>query len=156
MIEEEFTKLQESLKRGKILELKKIKKESLLEFIEELEIRIKSREKKIAEELETARLSNENYDGLQKTLDEHQEFIKELKDLNSKLHEEVSDLEEENKVLKNKYDALSLIEINDLLNLETAEDLKVLSNTLEELEKEFNIKNKKDYYLGSIAPDIAK
>ena len=25
-----------------------------------------------------------------------------------------------------------------------------------ELEKEFNIKNKKDYYLGSIAPDIAK
>ena len=106
MIEEEFTKLRESLKRGKILELKKIKKESLLEFIEELEIRIKSREKKIAEELETARLSNENYDGLQKTLDEHQEFIKELKDLNSKLHGEVSDLEEENKVLKSKYKTL--------------------------------------------------
>ena len=106
MIEEEFTKLRESLKRGKILELKKIKKESLLEFIEELEIRINSREKKIAEELETARLSNENYDGLQKTLDEHQEFIKELKDLNGKLHEEVSDLEEENKVLKNKYKTL--------------------------------------------------
>ena len=106
MIEEEFTKLRESLKRGKILELKKIKKESLLEFIEELEIRIKSREKKIAEELETARISNENYDGLQKTLDEHQEFIKELKDLNSKLHEEVSDLEEENKVLKSKYKTL--------------------------------------------------
>ena len=106
MIEEEFTKLRESLKRGKILELKKIKKESLLEFIEELEIRIKSREKKIAEELETARLSNENYDGLQKTLDEHQEFIKELKDLNGKLHEEVSDLEEENKFLKNKYKTL--------------------------------------------------
>ena len=106
MIEEEFTKLRESLKRGKILELKKIKKESLLEFIEELEVRIKSREKKIAEELETARLSNENYDGLQKTLDEHQEFIKELKDLNSKLHEEVSDLEEENKVLKSKYKTL--------------------------------------------------
>lgn len=106
MIEEEFTKLRESLKRGKILELKKIKKESLLEFIEELEVRIKSREKKIAEELETARLSNENYDGLQKTLDEHQEFIKELKDLNSKLHEEVLDLEEENKVLKSKYKTL--------------------------------------------------
>ena len=106
MIEEEFTKLRESLKRGKILELKKIKKESLLEFIEELEIRIKSREKKIAEELETARLSNENYDGLQKTLDEHQEFIKELKDLNGKLHEEVSDLEEKNKVLKSKYKTL--------------------------------------------------
>ena len=61
---------------------------------------------KIAEELETARLSNENYDGLQKTLDEHQEFIKELKDLNGKLHEEVSDLEEENKVLKSKYKTL--------------------------------------------------
>ena len=106
MIEEEFTKLRESLKRGKILELKKIKKESLLEFIEELEVRIKSREKKITEELETARLSNENYDDLQKTLDEHQEFIKELKDLNGKLHEEVSDLEEENKVLKSKYKTL--------------------------------------------------
>ena len=106
MIEEEFKKLRESLNRGKILELKKIKKESLLEFIEELEIRIKSREKKIAEELETARLSNENYDGLQKTLDEHQEFIKELKDLNGKLHEEVSDLGEENKVLKSKYKTL--------------------------------------------------
>ena len=106
MIEEEFTKLRESLKRGKILELKKIKKELLLEFIEELEVRIKSREKKISEELETARLSNENYDGLQKTLDEHQEFIKELKDLNGKLHEEVSDLEEENKVLKSKYKTL--------------------------------------------------
>ena len=32
--------------------------------------------------------------------------IKELKDLNGKLHEEVSDLEEENKVLKSKYKTL--------------------------------------------------
>ena len=56
--------------------------------------------------------------------------------------------EEIKKVLKNKYDALSLIEINDLLNLETAEDLKVLSNTLEELEKEYVVyKTKKDKYI---------
>lgn len=56
--------------------------------------------------------------------------------------------EEIKKVLKNKYDALSLIEINDLLNLETAEDLKVLSNTLEELEKEYIVyKTKKEKYI---------
>lgn len=103
MTEEEFTKLRESLKRGKILELKKIKKETLLEFIEELELRIKSREKKITEELETARLNNENYEGLQKTLGEYQEFIKELKDLNNKLHEEVDSQAEDYKKLRRKY-----------------------------------------------------
>lgn len=103
MTEEEFTKLRESLKHGKILELKKIKKETLLEFIEELELKIKTREKKITEELETARLSKENYEGLQKTLDEYQEFIKELKDLNNKLHEEVDNLAEDYKKLKGKY-----------------------------------------------------
>lgn len=103
MTEEEFTKLRESIRRGKILELKKIKKETLLEFIEELELRIKSREKKITEELETARLSNENYEGLQKTLDEYQEFIKELKDFNDKLHKEVDGLKEDYKKLKGKY-----------------------------------------------------
>lgn len=106
MTEEEFTKLRESFKRGKILELKKIKKEILLEFIEELELVIKSREKKITEELETTRLSNENYEGLQKTLDEYQEFIKELKDLNNKLHEEVDNLTEDYKKLKGKYKTL--------------------------------------------------
>lgn len=103
MTEEEFTKLRESLKRGKILELKKIKKEILLEFIEELELIIKSREKKITEELETTRLNNENYEGLKKTLDEYQEFIKELKDLNNKLHEEIDGLAEDYKKLKGKY-----------------------------------------------------
>lgn len=103
MTEEEFTKLRESLRRGKILELKKIKKETLLEFIEELELRIKSREKKITEELETARLSNENYESLLKTLSEYQEFIKELKDFNDKLHEEVDSLAEDYEKLRGKY-----------------------------------------------------
>ena len=103
MTEEEFTKLRESLKHGKILELKKIKKGTLLEFIEELELKIKAREKEITEELETTRLSNENYEGLKKTLDEYQEFIKELRDLNNKLHEEVDGLTEDYKKLKGKY-----------------------------------------------------
>lgn len=103
MTEEEFTKLRESLRCGKILELKKIKKETLLEFIEELELKIKSREKKITEELETAKLSNENYEGLQKTLDEYQEFIKELKDFNDKLHEEVDNLVDDYEKLRGKY-----------------------------------------------------
>ena len=103
MIEEEFTKLRESLKRGKILEKKKIKKETLLEFIEELEIRIKTNERKVTEELETARLNNENYGSLLKTLDEYQGFIKELKDLNNKLHEDIDDWVEECKRLKRIY-----------------------------------------------------
>lgn len=106
MTEEEFTKLRESLKRGKILELKKIKKETLLEFIEELELRIKSREKKITEELEAARLNNENYESLLKTLGEYQEFIKELKDLNNKLHEEVDSQAEDYEKLRGKYKTL--------------------------------------------------
>ena len=103
MTEEEFTKLRESLKRGKILELKKIKKETLLEFIEELEIRIKTNERKATEELETARLNNENYGSLLKTLDEYQGFIKELKDLNNKLHEDIDDWVGECKRLKRIY-----------------------------------------------------
>lgn len=52
------------------------------------------------------------------------------------------------KVLKNKYDALSLLEINDLLNLETADDLNVLNETLESLVKEYIVyKTKKDKYI---------
>ena len=44
--------------------------------------------------------------------------------------------EEKIKKLKNKYDALSLLEINDLLGLESPEELKELELTLDELVKE--------------------
>lgn len=115
MTEEEFTKFRELLKHGKILELKKIKKETLLEFIEELEIRIKSREKKVTDELETARLSNENYEGLQKTLDEYIIFVKELKDLNNKLHGDIDDWEKEYKKLKRKYKILFYSSVSVLM-----------------------------------------
>ena len=51
-------------------------------------------------------------------------------------------------LLKTKYDALDLITINDLLNLETPEELKELELTLEELVNEFLIyKTKKDKYI---------
>lgn len=43
------------------------------------------------------------------------------------------------KKLKSKYDALSLLEINDLLGLEGPEELKELELTLEELVKEYVI-----------------
>lgn len=52
------------------------------------------------------------------------------------------------KKLKSKYDALSLLEINDLLGLESPEELKELELTLEELVKEYVIyKTKKDKYI---------
>ena len=51
------------------------------------------------------------------------------------------------KKLKSKYDALSLLEINDLLGLESPEELKELELTLEELVKEYVIyKTKKDLW----------
>lgn len=52
------------------------------------------------------------------------------------------------KVLKDKYDALTLLEINDLLDFKTPEDLKLLEQTLEELVKQYIIyKTKKDKYI---------
>ena len=51
-------------------------------------------------------------------------------------------------ILKNKYEALNLITINDLLELETPEELKELELTLEELVKEYKVyKTKKDKYI---------
>ncbi len=51
-------------------------------------------------------------------------------------------------ILKNKYEALNLIAINDLLELETPEELKELELTLEELVNEYKIyKTKKDKYI---------
>ena len=52
------------------------------------------------------------------------------------------------KKLKSKYEALNLLEINDLLGLESPEELKELELTLEELVKEYVIyKTKKDKYI---------
>lgn len=51
-------------------------------------------------------------------------------------------------ILKDKYEAMNLITINDLLELETPEDLKELELTLEELVKECKVyKTKKDKYI---------
>lgn len=93
MNEEEYLNLKSVFKKGKPMEIKKIKKETLLDFITETDRRVKAKEKEIVTELETARLCNENYESTQKTLEESQEFIHELRELNSKLHDEVADLE---------------------------------------------------------------
>lgn len=51
-------------------------------------------------------------------------------------------------VLKNKYEALDIMKINDLLELETAEELRELTSSLEELVKEAKVyKTKKDRYI---------
>lgn len=51
-------------------------------------------------------------------------------------------------ILKDKYEALDLISINDLLKLETPEDLKLLEKTIEELVNEYIIyKTKKEKYI---------
>lgn len=93
MNEEEYLNLKSVFRKGRPMEIKKIKKETLLDFITETDRRVKAKEKEIATELETARLCNENYEATQKTLDESQEFIHELRELNSKLHDKVADLE---------------------------------------------------------------
>ena len=93
MNEEEYLNLKSVFRKGRPMEIKKIKKETLLDFITETDRRVKAKEKEIATELETARLCNENYEATQKTLDESQEFIHELRELNSKLHDKVVDLE---------------------------------------------------------------
>lgn len=93
MNEEEYLNLKSVFRKGRPMEIKKIKKETLLDFITETDRRVKAKEKEIATELETARLCNENYEATQKTLDESQEFIHELRELNSKLYDKVADLE---------------------------------------------------------------
>ena len=52
------------------------------------------------------------------------------------------------KILENVYEAKDLITINDMLNLTTAEELKDLSDTLDELVNEYVVfKTKKDQYI---------
>ena len=52
------------------------------------------------------------------------------------------------KLLDNKYEALDLIEINDLLNLTTPEDIKLLEKALNTLVDECVLyKTKKDKYI---------
>lgn len=93
MNEEEYLNLKSVFRKGRPMEIKKIKKETLLDFITETDRRVKAKEKEVATELETARLCNENYEATQKTLDESQEFIHELRELNSKLYDRVDNLE---------------------------------------------------------------
>lgn len=102
MTEEKYLELQEIFENEKTPEIKKIKKETLLEFIMETEKRMKKQETEINEELETARLTNENYENLKKTLDEQKDFVDVLIEKNSTLYNEKYDLIEDNDFLRQR------------------------------------------------------
>lgn len=77
--------------------LKKLKKETLLDLIENLREALNSGSDNIYES---------SYNDLQETLDEHQEFIKELKEKNNELYneidlltKEIENLQEKNRIL---------------------------------------------------------
>lgn len=105
MKEEEYFNLRQILKSKRSQEIKKIKKESLLEFINETEKLLEQKEKKYHDELENARICIETFDDTQDVIKEYQDFIKELKTINTGLQEDINDCKsklEKIKSLKNK------------------------------------------------------
>lgn len=99
MTEEEFVKIRESLKNGGN-DLKKLKKETLLEFISILEAKVDTRETEISAELETFESCDKRY---KQTLDEYQGLIAEMKTKDDGLREEVKKLVKERMELNDKY-----------------------------------------------------
>lgn len=95
MNEEEYKELKQILENGRLVEIKKLKKESLIDFINETEKRIQQRELEIIDELENARLCVENFERTQEVIKEYQDFIEELKTINNKIQEKSCDLEKE-------------------------------------------------------------
>lgn len=102
-MEEDLTKLQESIKEGKNTDIKKYRKDTLLNFIKKL---IDSKDKNKGES-EYEKLYQEAYTDLQNTLDKYQVFIQELKDLHK---EKINQLVEDNSQLKKKYKLLLRID----------------------------------------------
>ena len=114
MNEEEYKELKQVLENGRLVEIKKLKKESLIDFINETEKRIQQRELEIMDELEDARLCVENFEGTQEVIKEYQDFIEELKTINNKTQEKSCNLEkelEDCKGSKNKIIVINIIVI---------------------------------------------
>ena len=109
MNEEEYKELKQVLENGRLVEIKKLKKESLIDFINETEKRIQQRELEIMDELENARLCVENFEGTQEVIKEHQDFIEELKTINNKTQEKLFDLEKELKDCKSSKNKIIVI-----------------------------------------------
>lgn len=99
MTEEEFVKIQESLKNGGS-ELKKIKKETLLEFAEMLEVKADIKENELSDKYESLKFDYERYG---QTLKEYQELIAEMKTKDENLREEIKRLIKERIENNDKY-----------------------------------------------------
>lgn len=111
MNEKEYKELKQVLENGRLAEIKKLKKESLIDFINETEKRIQQRELEIMDELENARLCVENFEGTQEVIKEYKDFIEELKTINNKIQEKSCDLEKELKDCKGSKNKIIVINI---------------------------------------------
>ena len=111
MNEKEYKELKQVSENGQLVKIKKLKKESLIDFINETEKRIQQRELEIMDELENARLCVENFEGTQKVIKEYQDFIKELKTINNKTQEKSYDLEKELEDCKSSKNKIIVINI---------------------------------------------
>ena len=109
MNEEEYKKLKQVLENGRLAEIKKLKKESLIDFINETEKRIQQRDLEIMDELENARLCVENFEETQEVIKEYQDFIEELKTINDKTQEKLYDLEKELEDCKSSKNKITVI-----------------------------------------------
>ena len=108
MKDEEYFKLKDVFKRGKLLEIRKIKKETLLEFIQKTAQKISEKEEKLGEKLDTSSLLDENYKKCTETLKECENHVKDLTERLIKKGEECLNSELEILSLKEKYSSFKI------------------------------------------------
>lgn len=112
MNEEDYKGLKQMFENGRLIEIKKIKKESLIDFIKETEKRIKQKNLENSNELETAKLCIENFEENQKTIKEYQDLIAELKYIYNDLQEKFSEINKKlnwYKKFKNRIIAINIL-----------------------------------------------
>ena len=108
MKDEEYFKLKDVFKRGKLLEIRKIKKETLLEFIQKTAQKISEKEEKLGEKLDSSYLLDENYKKCTETLKECENHVKDLTERLIKKGEECLNAELEILSLKEKYNSFKI------------------------------------------------
>ena len=108
MKDEEYFKLKDVFKRGKLLEIRKIKKETLLEFIQKTAQKISEKEEKLGEKLDSSSLLDENYKKCTETLKECENHVKDLTERLIKKGEECLNAELEILSLKEKYNSFKI------------------------------------------------